>query len=154
MIERERRAIEIIHPSKIFLRVFFTRYELLFFLSFWSLFRQLPGVRNYFIQYHINTHTHLHEYKMFSLTTSTVASAKITSKVRECVIIFVSFGSRGYPRRRFQTRIARFRTIPIVSFLSQDGKKDDFCADDEKSILMRALICDVANGNATSQSRA
>jgi len=91
---------------------------------------------------------------MFSLTTSTVASAKITSKVRECVIIFVSFGSRGYPRRRFQTRIARFRTIPIVSFLSQDGKKDDFCADDEKSILMRALICDVANGNAASHSRA
>ena len=43
---------------------------------------------------------------------------------------------------------------PIVSFLSQDGKKDDFCADDEKSILMQPLICDVANGNATSQSRA
>jgi hypothetical protein len=92
---------------------------------------------------------------MFSLTTSTVASAKITSKVRECVIIFVSFGSRGYPRRRFRTPIARFKyTIPIVSFLSQDGKKDDFCADDEKSILMRALICDVANGNAASHSRA
>jgi len=101
-----------------------------------------------------HTHTHLHEYKMFSLTTSTVASAKITSKVRECVIIFVSFGSRGYPRRRFRTPIARFRTIPIVSFLSQDGKKDDFCADDEKSILMRSLICDVANGNAASHSRA
>jgi len=33
-------------------------------------------------------------------------------------------------------RIARFSTIPIVSFLSQDGKKDDdFCADDEKSII-------------------
>ena len=38
MIERERRAIEIIHPSKIFLRVFFTRYELLFFLSRFGLF--------------------------------------------------------------------------------------------------------------------
>jgi len=32
-------------------------------------------------------------------------------------------------------RIARFSTIPIVSFLSQDKKDDDFCADDEKSII-------------------
>ena len=116
-------------PSKIFLRVFFTSSELLFFLSFWSL---LPGQKLLHSIPYQHTHTHLHEYKMFSLTTSTVASAKITSKVRECVIIFVSFGSRGYPRRRFRTRIARFRTIPIVSFLSQDGKKDDFCAGDEK----------------------
>ena len=125
-----------------------------FFSRFGSFYKGSCQVKNDFIRYHINTHTHLHEYKMFSLTTSTVASAKITSKVRECVIIFVSFGSRGYPRRRFRTPIARFRTIPIVSFLSQDGKKDDFCADDEKSILMRALICDVANGNAASHSRA
>lgn len=97
-----------------------------FFSRFGSFYKGSCQVKNDFIRYHINTHTHLHEYKMFSLTTSTVASAKITSKVRECVIIFVSFGSRGYPRRRFRTPIARFRTIPIVSFLSQDGKKDDF----------------------------
>jgi hypothetical protein len=54
----------------------------------------------------------------------------------------------------FEHQSRALSTIPIVSFLSQDGKKDDFCADDEKSILMRALICDVANGNAASHSRA
>lgn len=98
-----------------------------FFSRFGSFYKgQLPGQKWLHSISYQHTHTHLHEYKMFSLTTSTVASAKITSKVRECVIIFVSFGSRGYPRRRFRTPIARFRTIPIVSFLSQDGKKDDF----------------------------
>lgn len=155
MIEREKSNNRSIPSIQDFPPcIFYSLYELLFFLSFCSFYKGSCQVKNDFIRYHINTHTHLHEYKMFSLTTSTVASAKITSKVRECVIIFVSFGSRGYPRRRFRTPIARFRTIPIVSFLSQDGKKDDFCADDEKSILMRALICDVANGNATSHSRA
>lgn len=155
MIEREKSNNRSIPSIQDFPPcIFYSLYELLFFLSFCSFYKGSCQVKNDFIRYHINTHTHLHEYKMFSLTTSTVASAKITSKVRECVIIFVSFGSRGYPRRRFRTPIARFRTIPIVSFLSQDGKKDDFCADDEKSILMRALICDVANGNAASHSRA
>lgn len=114
MIEREKSNTRSIPSIQDFPPcIFYSLYELLFFLSFWLfLQRQLPGQKWLHSISYQHTHTHLHEYKMFSLTTSTVASAKITSKVRECVIIFVSFGSRGYPRRRFRTPIARFKYNP------------------------------------------
>ena len=110
-----------------------------FFSRFGSFYKGSCQVKNDFIRYHINTHTHLHEYKMFSLTTSTVASAKITSKVRECVIIFVSFGSRGYPRRRFRTPIARFKYNPNRLVFKPRRQKRLFLRGWEKNYLMRAF---------------
>ena len=97
----------------------------------------------------ISTHTHLHEYKMFSLTTSTVASAKITSKVRECVIIFVSFGSRGYPRRRFRTPIARFKYNPNRLVFKPRRQKRWFCA----RMMRRVFWCELWYATSRTEMR-
>ena len=154
MIEREKSNNRSIPSIQDFPPCIFYCYLSFFFLSFCGLFLGSCQVKNHFIRYHINTHTHtctntnvFFDYFYRCFREDHLQGTRMRYYFRFFWFAWVSSTAISNTSRALSYN-------PIVSFLSQDGKKDDFCADDEKSILMRPLICDVANGNATSQSRA
>ena len=156
MIEREKSNTRSIPSIQDFPPcIFYSLYELLFFLSFCSFYKGSCQVKNDFIRYHINTHTHTcTNTKCFLWLLLPLLPRKSPPRYANALLFSFLSVRVGILDGDFEHQSRALSTIPIVSFLSQDGKKDDFCADDEKSILMRALICDVANGNAASHSRA
>ena len=155
MIEREKSNNRSIPSIQDFPPcIFYSLYELLFFLSFWLfLQRQLPGQKWLHSISYQHTHTPARIQNVFfdyfyrCFREDHLQGTRMRYYFRFFWFAWVSSTAISNQSRAFVHN-------PIVSFLSQDGKKDDFCADDEKSILMRALICDVANGNAASHSRA
>ena len=156
MIEREKSNNRSIPSIQDFPPcIFYSLYELLFFLSFW-LFLQRAAARSKMTSFDIiSTHTHTcTNTKCFLWLLLPLLPRKSPPRYANALLFSFLSVRVGILDGDFEHQSRALSTIPIVSFLSQDGKKDDFCADDEKSILMRALICDVANGNAASHSRA